>query len=175
MKRIKRERSTPKGVISRLYTSSNIIQLVTVLIKSVRTQLAIATSASKAEINIIRLVTVLINSMDRLQKPYVLTQLAIATAKNNERSYTNSASKVKINIIQLVTELINECRRKQLYVSTQLAIAAAAATTTVLSLRNTGSVLLAHPQQPYKRTQLAIVTRLQKPYVHIPLAIATAI
>ena len=51
IRRKKRERSTPYGVISRLYTSSNIIQLVTVLIKStdrlrkhacVRTQLAVA-------------------------------------------------------------------------------------------------------------------------------------
>ena len=43
--------------------------------------------------------------------------------------------------------------------ATQLAIAAAAATTTVLSLRNTGGVL--HPQQPYKRAQLAIVAKAE--------------
>ena len=52
-KRSKRERSKPKGVISRLYISSNIIHLVTVLIKSA----------------------------DRLQKPYIRTQLATANAK----------------------------------------------------------------------------------------------
>ena len=56
------------------------------------------------------------------------------------------------NIIQLVKKIIN--RRKQQYVRTQLAIATAATTTTVLCLRNTGSVLLAYLQQPYKRTQL---------------------
>ena len=94
-KRIKRERSTPNSIISRLYTS-----------------------------NLIQLVTVLINSTDRLQKPYVRTQLAIATAKNNELMCSNSAIKVEINIIQLVTELINERWRKQPYVRTQLAIAA---------------------------------------------------
>ena len=41
-----------------------------------------------------------------------------------------------------------------------IAFAAAAAATTVLSLRNSGSVLLAHPQQPYKRTQLATTERM---------------
>ena len=60
--------------------------------------------ASKAEINIIQLVTVLINSTDRLQQPYIRTQLAIAT--------------VEINIIQLVTD-----GRPQLACTEQLAIA----------------------------------------------------
>ena len=64
-RRIKRERSMPNGVISRLYTRSKQMKLASYRL-------------CKAVINIIQLVTVLINSTD--QKPYVCTQLAIATS-----------------------------------------------------------------------------------------------
>ena len=50
-------------------------------------------SASKVEINIIQLVTVLINSTDRLQKPYVRTQLAIAIATAAVRDQPVNACK----------------------------------------------------------------------------------
>ena len=73
----------------------------------VRTQLAIATSASKAEINIIRLVTELIN--ERRRKPSSSVEYCV---------------RERINIIQLVMVLINCTDRPQkLYVRTQLAIA----------------------------------------------------
>ena len=70
-KRIRRERSTPNSVISRLYTSSKQMKLT----------------------NTIQLVTVLINSTDRLQKPYVRTQLAIATCKSKKGA--NKAARMK--------------------------------------------------------------------------------
>ena len=94
----------------------NIIQLVTDTEQYARTQLA----TGKKRRKLIQLVTVLIKSADRLQQPYVRTQLAIATASimnlnnNKSRSRSKPSSSAKYCAKESIKRLTSKYESKRI-------------------------------------------------------------